>query len=253
MIFPGRSQAKHFVNFAKIDVEKISSYILSLKPEDAIKYLKEKGFAVTWSWKEQLTLNHSQVFTVAKAMKMDVLQDIRGMLDKSLDEGLDFRQFKRELKPMLQKKGWWGYKVVDGKKVALGTTRRLETIYQANMQSSYMAGRWKAQEENSANRPWLQYINRSPKSDICKSLAGQIRRIDDPFWNTRYPPNHWRCKSRVGAFTDEQAKERGIPTKINTQASKPFRNNPGKDKWLPKKKDYSSDIWKTAQPITPKG
>ena len=248
--FPAKSKAKPVpVLFAKLPP---GEEFLNLTPEEAVAFLKEKGFTITWSWKEQLAINHSKVFTVAKAMKMDILQDIRDMINKSLSTGMDFRQFKKELKPLLQKKGWWGVKIINGKTAQLGSTRRLKTIYQTNMQSSYMAGRYKAQIENIDDRPWGLYVNPSPESAICKELAGQIHRLDSSWWDTRYPPNHYNCKSRVRALTDEQAGKRTKPKSLNTLPDKSFRNNPGKDKWIPKSKDYDSDIWKLGQPVETK-
>ena len=80
----------------------------ALPPEDAIKFFEEKGFEITWDWREQLLINNAQVFTVAKAMKMDILTDIREMVDSALKEGMTFREFQFQLEPMLKAKGWWG-------------------------------------------------------------------------------------------------------------------------------------------------
>jgi len=250
MIFPKKSKAKDLPVFLANFPESLGDKVLHLSPEDAIKFMEEKGLIASWDWRKQLDINHSQTFTVAKAMKMNILQDIRSMIDKSLSEGMGFREFQKELKPMLQKKGWWGKKIVDGKKIQLGSPHRLKTIYQTNMQSSYMAGRYKAQYENIDNRPWGLYVNPSPEAPICKALAGQIRRLDSSFWDSRYPPNHYNCKSRVRALTDKQANRRGIPAPKYNNPDKSFRSNPGKDKWVPEKKDYDNDIWKVGQPVT---
>ena len=41
-------------------------------------------------------------------MNTKVLNDIRDALDKSLSEGKTFHEFQKDLKPLLQKRGWWG-------------------------------------------------------------------------------------------------------------------------------------------------
>ena len=53
-----------------------------------------------------------------------------------------FREFSKELKQTLQKKGWWGEQIVvdtEGvaEKVQLGSMYRLKTIYSLNMQTAY--------------------------------------------------------------------------------------------------------------------
>ncbi len=251
----------------KKELEEIAVQIFSLPPREAIAFLKEKGFVITWDWREQLKLNHSQVFTVAKATRMDILQDIRDMLDKSLENGLTLRDFKKELVPQLQAKGWWGRQVIKGKKVQLGSPWRMKTIYQTNMQSSYNAGRWKAQFDNREDRPYLKIIEiidavTRPESHF---LNGITKPVDSDFWDTRYPPNHYNDRARVTALNKEELKKEGGVTKgipqakdpktgkiIKAQADKPFRSNPGKDKWFPDKKKFDSDIWRVGQPIAQK-
>lgn len=226
--------------------------MLNMTPEEAVAFMKEKGFEFTWGWREQLKINHAEVFTVAKAMRMDILQDIRGMINRALADGMGFREFQKELKPLLQKKGWWGKKLVDGPQgsniVQLGSPHRLRTIYETNLQSSYMAGRWKAQEENKDDRPYLQYIAilDSKTRPSHRALNGVIKKVDDPFWNSFYPPNGYSCRCRTRELTEEQYRK---ATKKQTPDVKPdegFDSNPGKDKWEPKKKDYDNDIWETS-------
>jgi SPP1 gp7 family putative phage head morphogenesis protein len=225
--------------------------MFSMKPQDAIKFLEEKGFVISWDWREQLKLNHAQAFTVAKAMKMDILQDIKDELDKSLAEGMTFREFQKELTPKLAAKGWWGKKVVNGKMVTLGTPSRLQIIYDTNMFSAWNAGRFKQQIENE-DRPYLRYIAVEDGSTrpAHRALNGTIKRTDSKFWDRFYPPNGYRCRCRVRALTIEQAKERGITKgtpKVDGKPVKPdkgFSGNPAKDKFQIDKSKYDSDIIK---------
>ncbi|PXB81458.1 phage head morphogenesis protein, partial [Pseudomonas aeruginosa] len=84
---------------------------------------------------------HDRAFTVAKAMRLDVLSDIREALERALQEGKTLKQFIEELQPVLERQGWWGRQVlVDGdgnaELVQLGSPYRLKTIYQTNLQSA---------------------------------------------------------------------------------------------------------------------
>ncbi len=82
--------------------------LFKLAPGLAIKYFKNKNNKFTWDWYELWQDAHKKSFTVAKVMREDILKDIRSALDKALEEGKTFKDFSKELKPTLQKKGWWG-------------------------------------------------------------------------------------------------------------------------------------------------
>jgi SPP1 gp7 family putative phage head morphogenesis protein len=226
-------------------------HALTLPPAEAIAFLKKKGYKITWDWKEQIKLNNAQVFTVAKAMQMSVLQDIRDMLKKSLADGLSFYDFKKELEPRLKAVGWWGWQVVDGKRVQLGSPHRLKTIYDTNMQSSFNVGRWKHFEENKDSRPMLRYVAVMDGSttDICQQLDGQIHPVGSPFWNTNAPPNHYGCRSRLESLSRKQAAKAGGETKKkpDEKPEEGFSQNPAKQQWEPNKKDFDNDIFETVQ------
>lgn len=191
-------------------------YLISLQPEKAIKFLKDKGYKFSWDWHEVWQDAHKKSFTVAKVMREDILSDIREAVEKAMQEGQTFEQFKKELEPTLKSKGWWGkVHVSDGEsieEVQLGSAWRLKTIYRTNIQTSYMAGRYKTQAENTDNRPYWQYVavmdRRTRQSHAM--LNGRVFRHDDPFWNDFYPPNGWGCRCRVRALSDNNIKDRDL-------------------------------------------
>ena len=212
-------------------------YLISLQPEQAIKYLKSKGYKFSWDWHEVWQDAHTRSFTVAKVMREDILTDIREIVQKSLDEGITLQQFTKELKPKLIDKGWWG--AISGtpeevrdellkrkliKKaslipagdepitIQLGSLRRLKTIYRTNIQTSYMAGRYKSQINNIDNRPYWQYVavmDRRTRPTHAQ-LNGRVFKYDDPFWDSFYPPNGWGCRCRVRALSDDNLKDRSL-------------------------------------------
>ncbi len=192
------------------------SYAIGLPPEKAIEYFKSKGYALSWNWHDTWQEAHAKAFTVAKAMRMDVLQDIHDMVQKALDEGITLQQFKQELTPKLQAKGWWGRKVIGdetgAQAVQLGSPRRLRTIYQTNLQTAYMAGRYKDFMNNVDDRPDWMYVaimDRRTRPTHA-ALNGKVFRYDDPFWDSFYPPNGWNCRCRVRALSDGDLKSKGI-------------------------------------------
>jgi len=191
-------------------------YAMGLTPEKAIEYFKSKGYTFSWNWQDTWQEAHAKAFTVAKAMRLDVLQYISEEVQKALDNGITLQQFKKDLTPKLQAKGWWGKKLVGdadgGQTVQLGSPRRLQTIYQTNLQTAYMAGRFKEMLDNVEDRPYWQYIAvmDSKTRPGHQRLNGKVFRYDDPFWNSFYPPNGWNCRCRVRALSSAEVKDRGL-------------------------------------------
>jgi len=270
-------------------------YAIGLAPQDAIKYFKSKGGKFSWDWWETWQEAHTKAFTVAKVMKADILQDIRSAVQKALDDGITYNQFQKELMPQLKAHGWWGKVMaqdvpgfdpasgVDPEKIVqLGSPWRLKTIYRTNMQSNYMAGRYKGMAENVTARPYWQYVAvmdaRTRPSHA--ELNGRIFAHDDPFWDSFYPPNGWGCRCRVRPLSPRNleqrkltvekstgklgeknvlvSKEHGLEEKVATfRAGKTrispdpgFSYNPGKTAWQPNLKKYSPEIKKLLQPET---
>nr|BDD46384.1 phage head morphogenesis protein [bacterium] len=192
-------------------------YALNLPPEQALKYFTDKGYILpkklSEGWQEVWQEAHAKAFTVARVTQMDVLKDIREMVTKSLNDGLTFEQFKKELMPKLQKKGWWGIvKDENGKDVQLGSVRRLKVIYDTNLRTSHMAGRYKDMIENAENRPYWMYDAKddSKTRPAHKALDGVVYRYDHPFWDENFPPNGWLCRCNIIALSEKDLKDRGL-------------------------------------------
>ncbi|MCL2219319.1 MAG: phage minor head protein [Chitinispirillia bacterium] len=184
------------------------------KPAAAIEYMKRKGYGFSWNWYDMWKDTHARAFTVAKAMKVDLLRDIRKAVEKALETGMTFQQFQKEIRPKLSRHGWLG-DVVDKKTGEVVTTvgsRRLKTIYRTNLQTAYMAGRYKGQMEAAEDLPYLQYlaVMDGKTRDGHRAMHGRIFRADDPIWNEFYPPNGWGCRCRVRSLSDKQLQRAGV-------------------------------------------
>lgn len=191
--------------------------IFGLEPANAIAYLKRKGYAITWHWQDMLDQAHDQAFTVAKAMRLDLLSDIRAALETALQQGQTLKQFTANLQPVLQAQGWWGKQVIvdsqgTGELVQLGSPRRLKTIYQTNLQSAYMAGRKASMEATAQTHPYWMYIAilDGKTRPSHRAMHGQVFRHDDPIWSTIFPPNGFNCRCRVIALSEAAVKRRGL-------------------------------------------
>lgn len=191
--------------------------IFGLEPAHAIAYLKAKGYTITWHWQDILDQAHDHAFTVAKAMRLDLLSDIRAALETALQQGQTLQQFIAHLKPVLQAQGWWGQQVIvdsqgNADPVQLGSPRRLKTLYQTNLQSAYMAGRKAGMEQTAETHPYWMYIAilDGKTRSSHRAMHGQVFHHDDPIWQTIFPPNGFNCRCRVIALSEAAVKRRGL-------------------------------------------
>ncbi|SDT99317.1 phage head morphogenesis protein [Pseudomonas yamanorum] len=191
--------------------------IFGLEPAAAVAYLKSKGYTITWDWRDMLDQAHDQSFTVAKAMRLDLLSDIRAALETAALDGQTLTQFTANLQPVLEAQGWWGKQVIvdsqgNGELVQLGSPRRLRTIYQTNLQSAYMAGRKANMEESADTHPYWMYIAilDGKTRPSHRALHGQVFRHDDPIWAAIFPPNGFNCRCRVVALSEAAVRRRGL-------------------------------------------
>lgn len=223
-----------------------------LPPDEAIEFFRQKGFKITWDWRETLGAANNHVFQVAKSMSMGVLKDIRKMVDKALADGITFDQFRKELAPQLVRRGWWGSKIIDGKRVQLGSMHRLNTIYQTNTQSAYNAGRRDVQFRDAKRRPFLrlnEVLDGSTRASH-RAVSGTIAAAGSKFWDRWYPPNGFNCRGRVQSLTQKQAEAAGGTSKLPAgDPDEGFAAPPGKFK--PKKKDFPADLWAEGKKMKP--
>lgn len=173
-----------------------------LIPRQALEYIRNKKLRPAFSYKDVWNEEHATAFTVAKAMQLDVLSDIKGAVEKAIENGTTFEQFKKELKPTLMQKGWWGKKKMTdpltGETIAaqLGSDRRLKTIYSTNLRSAYQKGQYDRTMESDLH-PYLMYrIGPSLRHrEQHVRWNNLIRPKDDPIWNYIFPPNGYGCKA----------------------------------------------------------
>ncbi|WP_147613934.1 phage head morphogenesis protein [Treponema pectinovorum] len=192
-----------------------------LIPKQALEYIKNKKLRPAFSYKDVWNEEHATAFTVAKAMQLDVLSDIKGAVEKAIENGTTFEQFKKEIKPTLMKKGWWGRKEMTdpltGRTVdaQLGSDRRLKTIYSTNLRSAYQKGQYDRTMESDLH-PYLMYkLGASTNHrEAHVRWNNLILTKDDPLWNSIMPPNGYGCKCYTVAVTQarkEKYESEGVP------------------------------------------
>lgn len=230
-------------------------------PKEALAWLKSKklkpGFDFRDIWREEQSVS----FTVAKMTQLDLLQDVKRLLEEALADGQTFTQFRETLKPLLVKRGWWGVQMMDdpltgeSRQVQLGSDRRLRTIYDTNMRTARSAGQWERIERTKRAMPYLLYTLGPSREHRAEHLkwADLCLPVDDPFWQTHFFPNGWGCKCgarQVSKYEYEQLLKNGVtrnvpqlddngnPTGQVTRESVPVRTQAPatkRTKWLNKR------------------
>lgn len=206
-----------------------------LKPLEALRFFRRKGFTFGFAWQDVWQEEHARAFTVAKAMQRDLLEDIRAAVDKAIDEGQTVRQFQKELRPLLEAKGWWGRKAMidpetgEQKVVQLGSPNRLKTIYQVNMRTAQAAGRWERIERNKKAFPLLEYSSVMDGRERPEHHAwnGTILPVDHPWWDTHYPPCGWKCRCQAKPRNQRMLDAKGLSV---TDKPKVFMSEPWTNK-----------------------
>ncbi|WP_282094324.1 phage minor head protein [Epibacterium ulvae] len=210
-------------------------------PPEVRNYFRNKGLRPAFHWQDIEPEEHAVTFSVAKAMQIDVLQTIREELQKAIDEGIPFEQFKKDLEPKLRRLGWWGVKeqvdplTGEVRKVQLGSPRRLKTIYRANLRSARAAGQWVRIQRTKRALPYLVYLIGPSKRHrpTHEAKNGLVLPVDDTFWQVWYPTNGWGCKCHVRQITRREAEEIGIGESPEIPMRDVFNQRTGEIKRVP--------------------
>jgi len=192
-------------------------------PKAATDYIKNKNLKVGFSYKDVWHEEHATGFTVAKAMQFDVLSDMHSAVTKAVESGQSFETFKKNLKPTLQQKGWWGRKEMEdpltGKTVdaQLGSDRRLKTIYNTNMSNAFLIAKYRRIMDDPLITH-IMYISSTSSlhpRPIHQQWNGLILPKDDPWWGLHLPRKEWGCKcdfQGVSEYRKQKYEKEGIPT-----------------------------------------
>ncbi len=161
----------------------------SLPFDEAIKFFKHKIDIPTEHWNDLWRVQHINAFSVAGATKMDLIQDLRGEIDKAIIDGTTLKTFQDEFDEIVKDHGW-SYHGERGWRTSI--------MLFTNISTAYHAGHWKQMTDPDvlAKRPYLRYVESSSSRPrpIHVGWYNTILKADDPWWLTHYPPNGWGCK-----------------------------------------------------------
>jgi hypothetical protein len=175
----------------------------SLPFREQHEFFRRKLNLPTTGWTDIYTREHDYGFVVAGANRDDLVADFRQAVDKVITEGGTLEQFRKDFDRIVATHGW----SYNG-----GRNWRSRVIYETNLRSSYMAGRYEQLMAMREERPYWQYIHSDAVEHprpLHQSWNGLILRWDDPWWQTHFPINAWGCQCSVRALSDADLKRMG--------------------------------------------
>ena len=193
---------------------------VDLPDEEAVRHFRAKRNRQDWDWsfdwRDVAAEEHLVQFTFAKAARLDIVEAVRGEVDRAIAQGTTAREFVATLKPRLQKLGWWGEKEMvdpqtgETRRVDIGP-RRLATILDTNLRMAHARGRWERIEALKEDMPYLRYVATMDARTRPEHARwhGVVLPVDDPWWRSHYPPNGWRCRCQVVQLSEGDLKRRG--------------------------------------------
>ena len=114
----------------------------------------------------------------------------------------------------------------------------LSSEYATTIGQAQMCERWEQIMEQKEKLPFLQYsaVIDDNTSEICLPLDGITLPVDDEFWDSNSPENHYNCRCSIiqldefDAEVTPKEEVESAEAKINEERQPLFSGNPYKDK-----------------------
>ena len=110
----------------------------------------------------------------------------------------------------------------------------LRTEYDHAFNTSQMSQKWNEAKDNKELFPYLQYLTqgdlRVRKDHEALDLI--IKKVDDKFWGTYYPPNGWNCRCNVLSLSTLEEEETNLTELKLPELDPMFEINYGEQKIL---------------------
>lgn len=171
--------------------------------EEAIGYLRAKTRLPTRTWTDIWEAMHGRAFVVAGAMADQLIADFHEAVTDAIANGRSLEQFREDFDRIVARHGW-SYK---------GSRNwRSKVIYETNLRMAHAAGRWAQIQRVKETRPYLRYVAvmDSRTRPQHAEWNDTILSVDDPWWESHYPPNGWNCRCAVQSLSARDMKLWGL-------------------------------------------
>ena len=139
---------------------------------------------------------------VAGVMQDDLLTGFREAIDKAIAKGTTLAEFREDFDRLVAAHGW-SYHGTPG--------WRSKVIYETNLRTSSMSGQWEEAQRVKEARPYGRYVAVQDQRTRPEHKAwhDMIVPLDDPWWDTHWPPNGWGCRCTVITVSDYDLRQSG--------------------------------------------
>lgn len=154
----------------------------------------------------------ARAFTVAGVAELNVVKAVWKAIDAAVEKGETFERFKKRVGSRLSKA--WG--PIDN------PIARMETVFRNNVQAAYNAGRIRQLRDPDLLEalPFWRFViildSRTTRV-ICRPLADTVLPANSPWFRTRVPPLHHRCRSTIVGISKRAADRVGVTQKAPRQ------------------------------------
>lgn len=167
----------------------------SLPFREQNEFLRRKLNLPTNGWTDVYGRENDYAFVVAGANRNDLVADFHQAVQRAIEGGTTLEAFRQDFDRIVAKYGW----SYNG-----GRNWRSRVIYETNMRSSYMAGRYEQLLAVREERPYWQYLHSDDVEyprEKHEAWNGMVLRWDDPWWQYHFPVNAWGCQCGVRALS----------------------------------------------------
>lgn len=170
--------------------------------DDAIAFLRQKVNLPTRAWTDLKEGAHARGFSVAGAMTAQLVEDFRRAVQQAGEKGATLAEFRKDFDRIVATHGW-SYKG--------GRGWRSAVIYNTNLRMARGAGRWAQIQRTKGDRPYIRYsaILDSHTRPLHRDWHGTVLPVDDPWWNTHWPPNGWNCRCTAQSVSEADLRRYG--------------------------------------------
>jgi len=200
---------------------------LSLVFKQAINYFKRKNVFPTPRGAKYQEGMHNHAFMVQGLTKANLLEDIRWLLGRALEDGTSHEDFTKSFNRLVGRKGWQP------------GGDRVQKIFTTNMRQAYRGGRYEQIQDIASKIPdgGIMWIHRTPDKEFGgnprpehKALDGKVFPSNSPFWDKAFPQCAWGCRCGAVHLSPRQmqslGKQMDTPPNANSIADPGFRYAP---------------------------
>lgn len=163
--------------------------------EEAIRFFGDKTSLSPAEFAVLERAAQAKAFTIADGARTVVREQVKGLIERALTEGVTLSEFQRE-----------AARVIDSVGLNARTPWYWQTVYRTNLQTSYQVGRWQQMTHPDVveHRPYLRYVSaRLPSTRPSHAEKhGLIYPVDHKFWKVWYPPNGFNCYCTVTSVSE---------------------------------------------------